>query len=442
MNKVNLISDNSIYLIHNNYQSGFCSLPIDVQSIIVFNLNKRSDINACLRTHRAFEKILEPLWVPFLRRHFPYSFTESQSGISGRSLFKQLSVIDNSIRNGMCLTETKPLVSYFNTRLLEGFFRLNDALKIHNGILFHVGFGDFGRAEITTIDMHYYKNGFDLDKRSGSFRIPRGEIISTCVNKDLFYLGASNGDLLIVDHKKSLLIGTIQTGGQAINCIHAHQDRICASDFLSKNLLIYQLVNGKIPSTSIQMKSEILSMQSYRGDLYCITASGEIIVVDVEKSTVIRTIELLSPISGKSLIKDGLLYSFYEENLKVWDIENKKLIYSFSFQKDVTGMGVHKEYVFVGLRDCSIHVLNRGSGAYLSKIYFNYINDSAIASFNFFGDTLYAYTGQGEIVTIKLDEVFSSSVSKKMGEVLTTLGSFDISLVECSLFEGPNRLFF
>lgn len=414
-------------------------LPLEIQHQILLKYMTHSDINACFRTHRVFEQIFTPqLWRSFLYKYFPFCGEESQ--LSTKELFKHLFIMDRNIKSGMSFSVTKALVSYFNGYDLKGSTRLANALKIHKETLFHVGFGDAPYLKATTIDICSYKEEFDLDKPLSSFRIPRIDIISTCVNGDLFYLGAMNGDLLIIDYKNKLNIVTIKTANDPIKCIYAHKDRICTLSSLSNYLTIYNLIEGKLESKSIDIQGGVLNLQSYDNQLYCIMNSGYV-VIDVEKAVIVDRVDLPIKMEGLPLIKNGFLYSYRDLGIQVWDIKKNALLYSCPLSGIVTGIGVHRDYVFVGVQGGEINVFDRTTGNYLSKVYSGLNDESAIAGFNFFKDNLYAYTNCGEIVRIDFSLTFYSNFSKGLSTALRFTSYVDF-IFDCRIFQGPNRVLF
>lgn len=423
----------------------FHELSAEVHVEVFSHLNIQ-DVCACIRTRRCFERSGEHFWRWGVHTYFPYSVVECKSELSEKNLFKYLWIMSNNIRHRVCFYNETPLVSQFRVNDVYEFTRFSDALKIQDGMLFHVGFGGeaFFPSFRTTIDKHHYNSRFDLEVPSSSFSIQRSDIFSTCVNGDHFYLGALNGDLLVVDHRNSILIDTIKTGGGFINDICVVRDRICLSDFHNNCLIIFHSMYRKRVPISIKMSSNILSLQSYKGDLYCIIETGDIARIDLEKSIVERVVNIGNEVDGKPLIHDGFLYASFQKKLIVWDVKKETLSYSHQFSALIFGIVVHREYVFVGLEDGSIHAIKRGTGIYISKIYDNPGEELAIGSFCVYNDTLYAYTTMGEILSIDLCLSFSSNLEKKLKEALRAVrqsaarNGLDGRFI-CS-FNGPNRL--
>src|SRR5581483_514505 len=381
----------------------FGKLLPELVAYILRMLDSPSDVRSCLCTHRVFEKSCTKFWPQLLMRYFPYSFREHQPTLPARLQFARFCRIDDHIRKDECFFYDIGIVCAFDKHDPNTFVKLNSALKISNEKLFHTGFGEILIAqENTTIDIHEGTNqGFDLEKCNLSIRIPRNDIISTCVYGDEVYLGASNGDLVIVNLNKpdqiqgtTYTLNTIRGGGASIFCIQAHQGFIfcLASQNDSYYLMTYQRNAGKVDY--LKFESKMVGLGIYEGNLYCIAKNGKSLIIDIATS-IQEKFELDTKIGSFLFSQDGLLYTFYKDELKAWDIKKKELVYCYEDKRYITSVAVHREYIFLGSYRGSINVLDRMSGKFISTIYPEAVKNCPIYALNIYRDTLYAYSRFG-----------------------------------------------
>ena len=364
-----------------------------------------TDCRAFMCTQRSIEQILDPWWGHILFHYFPYSYLERGSEHSKKELFLSLS-IDSIIRKQSCFYETTNLVYVSYPRLfddLDADLREVNAFTIYGGRLFHVGFGDQAdfRQTSTTVDIHDYKNGFDLKKADKSIRFKGDDIISTFVSGNYIYFGSSNGNIVVVDYESSCVVDIIRCNKCAINNVCVYQGRVCYSDYEKKILTIRHSFGGEVVTKCMEFKDTIIALESDEKNFYCITADGTVATVNVEEGTVTRLQSIWRPISGKPLLKNGFLYTSHEKSLCVYNLKEDVTDYSNQFADCVSGLGVYKEFVFVGIVNRGIVVLDRSTGTYISKICD--LSDHVLTGvFHFYKGLLYSYTDHGEILTVDL----------------------------------------
>ena len=400
-----------------------------------------TDCKALLCAHRSIEQILSPWWSHLLFRYFPYSY-ELQSGLSEKKSLFHSAKISGNIKKGNCFYEAIGLsyITYprvFND--MEWQLRENCALTICDGRLLHVGFGDHAdfSQKSTTVDVHYFGEGFDLKKANKSTRFNRDDIVSVFVSGNYIYFGSCNGEIVIVDYENSRVVDTICCHKCLINNIHVYQGHICYSDYKKKCLNIFHSFDGKIYTKSIPFKYKIIALESDENNFYCITCDGSVATVDLKEGTVTRIQSLKTSVSGKPLLKDGFLYTFHKQSLSVFDLAKDAMHYSHQFKGQVCGLGVYRDYVFISVLNEGIIALDRNTGVYVSTIC-ELDNYTVTGIFKFYNDVLYSYTSEGEILTVDLNRLGLSEFEKKLGSAAR---GFRLSFRPVFAVSGPNRRF-
>jgi len=416
-------------------------LPGDTLNIIFLKLNAKKDYRMFSLVNKDFyQSTLNPvLWRPLLQRHFPYSYIESQSGLSERPLFHHLRRIKANIKNRSYLDKLMKVGDAYSEQEIDR-LRVQNALHIHEGVLFHVGFGssDFLRFEGTTVDMHRFKVEFNMESADSSFRMDTSDVISAYVQGEHFYWGTKTGEVLIWRHKDAKLLKTVRCGSGYINAILASSNYLFYSDCKNYCLVLYDFKT--LPPKTLLLGSPVVYLQMHKEHPYCVTLDGKIAIIDVASAQLVKMISIDHKIVGKPLIKGDCLYApCSDKKLVVWDLEKNIMKYFIALQSEPNAVIAHGEYIFIGLKSGNIESFDRDCGRYVQCVYHSHSNISSIASLCIYGDSLYAYTSNGEIIHIAFDRHASSEASQFLTREFRPAVAMFESLLPAFL-TGPNRI--
>lgn len=416
-------------------------LPADILNIIFLKLNAEKDYRMFSLVNKAFyQSTLNPvLWRPLLQKHFPHSYIESQSGLSGRPLFHHLARIKANIKNRSYLDKLIKVGDAFSDREIDR-MRAQNALHIHEGVLFHVGFGSPGFLgfEGTTVDMHRFNVGLNVESTDSSFRLDTTDVISAYVQGKHFYWGTKTGEILIWRYKDAKLLKTVRCGSGYINAILASSNYLFYSDCKNYSLVLYDFKT--LLTKTLLLDSPVVHLQMHKEYPYCVTLDGKIAIIDVASAQLVKMISIDHKIAGKPLIKGECLYApCSNKKLVVWDLEKNIMKYFIALQSEPNAVIAHGEYIFIGLKSGNIESFDRDCGRYVQCVYHSHSNISSIVSLCMQGDSLYAYTSNGEIIHIAFDQHPSSEISQFLTREFRPLVAMFESLRPAFL-TGPNRI--